>query len=202
MNRLLFSSVLTALLLLAAFNVMGQEQAPAPVYKEGDFWQFRLGKRPIEATIKDGKLRFFEPKPDQRTELDVEKFPMLKNMLAVEPDEQKFLEFPLFVGKDWSNSYQDHLRGFAGLSSIPARTSVTAVEEITTSAGTFRAFKIERSEALSGPAARMKPVAGQTLGRTYRYYYSPETRSIVKYNFTGRSGNTIEIELLRFGSRN
>ena len=195
MNRVLFSLVDTALLLLAAFNVVGQEQAQAPIYKEGDFWQFRLGKRPIEATIKDGKLKFFDPKPDQRIEIPGEKFPGLKNMLVIEQDENQVVRFPLFVGKQWDvaedtgqqraskqNGTVEKMRNI--------RSRVTGFEEVSTPAGTFKAFKIETS-ATEGKR--------QLFSRTV--FYSPETQSVVKSRVERANGNITEIELLKFGNR-
>jgi hypothetical protein len=66
---------------------------------------------------------------------------------------------------------------------------VTGFEEVTTPTGTFRAFKIERTESL-----RDKDPTSGTL------YYSPQTRSVVKYEFSSPDKQTRVIELTKFGS--
>ncbi len=196
MNKVVVSSVIMAILLLTAMNTLAQEQAQAPVYTEGDFWQFRLGKRLIEATVKDGQLKFFDPKPDRRLEISDERFPTLKNMLSINEGENPFLQFPLFVGKQWDVSEGATRSGSAKHDSRSEITrnvhnQVTSFEDTTTSAGTFKAFKIE---ATATPGKR------RLFFRTI--FYSPETRSIVKYRLESAKGNTAEIELLKFGRKN
>jgi hypothetical protein len=193
MKHLMGLLAITAIL-FSTPNTFGQEQAQAPVYKEGDYWQFRLGKRPIEATIKDGKLKFFDPKPDQRAEIPGEKFPGLKNMLAIEQEGNQFLQFPLFVGRQWNVSEDTgRSRQFRTTVEIMrnVHSRVTGFEEVTTPAGAFKAFKIETT------AAEGKR---QLFSRTI--FYSPETRSVVKFRLEGANGNITEIELLKFGTRN
>ena len=80
-----------------------------------------------------------------------------------------------------------------------ATTNVTGMEEVTTPAGTFRTFMIERHERgirMGGDAGRGE---GRLAGRLlYTYSYSPSTQSIVKYSLlTGQRG-TREIELISF----
>jgi hypothetical protein len=193
MKQMVF--LLATAILFFGPNVFGQEQVQAPVYKEGDYWQFRLGKRPIEATIKDGKLKFFDPKPDRRVEISGAKFPGLKNMLAIEQDEKELLQFPLFVGKQWNVSEDTGRSRAAKFKTIEimrnVHSQVTGFEDATTPAGTFKAFRIEAT-ATEGKR--------QLFSRTI--FYSPETRSIIKFRLEGASGNITEIELLKFGTRN
>lgn len=202
MRKAIFFLVIAASF-IAAFGVVAQDQASAPVYQEGDFWHFRLGPRVYEARVQDGKLKFFDPKPGQKTEIEAEKVPLvLRRMLAVEQDDRQFLQFPLTVGKEWSSRYQEDSKGATGPIWMSARSNVSGIEELATKAGTFRAFKIERMETFPNPSAAGKPLAQvkATLTRSYTYYYSPQTRSIVNYNFENPQGVKTEVELLKFAT--
>lgn len=85
-----------------------------------------------------------------------------------------FLNFPLFVGKRWSHSYDSN--------GVPRRISskVTAYEQVTVRAGTFMAFRIE--------------IEDQRPDREYPYlktfWYSPQVKAVVKYE--GVNGYTME----------
>ena len=200
MKTKMFPLAMMALFLVAPLKVFAQEQAPAPVYQDGDFWRFRAARKVYEASIKDGKLQIYEPKPDQKVDADPDTAAQLKTMLAVEQEEKQFLQFPLSVGKSWSSSYQAEQRGTGRLINVPGHSSATGIEEITTPAGTFRAFKIERVE--TEPPTSLggrRPHIGAR--RTYTYYYSPQTRSIVKYNCEESfCGKINEIELIKYGT--
>ncbi len=197
MKRVISSFVAMPLFLVPVLTVFAQDQAQAPVYQEGDFWRFSLGPRIYEAVIKDGKVKFFDPKPDQRIEVEAGIARRLKVMLAVEQDRKEFLQFPLSVGKVWDSSYQEDTPGAYRMPSISARSSVTGIEEMTIAAGTFRVFKIERVETFPRRLAGAKKAPPVT--RTYTYYYSPQTRSVVKYRFENPK-HTTEIDLIKFGS--
>ena len=70
-----------------------------------------------------------------------------------------------------------------------ADTSVAKIEEVSTPAGKFLAFKMERLD-VGGTASRW----------AFVYYYSPETRSIVKYfmdQSVGTGSAKREIELIK-----
>jgi hypothetical protein len=119
---------------------------------------------------------------------------LLKRMLAI-TDDHKYLQFPLAVNKQWSAQFEDVSRtGRVGNES--AETSVLGVEDVTTTAGTFRAFKIERYEIVGSgtPGGR----ANRPRRIEHTYYYSPETRSIVKYHRLTPGIGTREIELIKF----
>lgn len=197
MNRTIFSSAAIGILFVVAINLLAEEQAAAPIYQDGDFWHFSLGPRIYEAAIKDGKVKVFDAKPDQRIEVEAGIAQRLKVMLAVEQDRKEFLQFPLSVGKVWNSSYQEDTPGPYRMPSISARSSVTGIEEMTVAAGTFRVFKIERVETFPRRLARSNKAPPVT--RTYTYYYSPQAKSVVKYRFENRK-RTTEIDLIKFGS--
>lgn len=210
---------MAGVLLLAAFNVFGQEQAEAPKYKNGDFWHFRGAEREgfthttdalhgdYKVRYSERKLKVFKLEAGQELELSEGdgqelEFPegdktyqirVLRRMLAVRQDALQYLQFPLFVGKKWTGSYRTRLRG-AGprLYTHQMENHVSGIEEVTTQAGTIAAFKIER-----------QVWRGQF--RTWlTYFYSPLTKSIVKYSYHEESRGKIcckrEIELIKFGS--
>lgn len=199
MTKIIRSCAAIAILLVGAGTLSAAEEVAAPVYRDGDYWQFRLGKKPVEAEVKDGKLKFFDPKPDRKTEIPAARVSALKIMVAVEKDDREFLKFPLFVGKQWESEYQQVVKGKAITRSISARSNVTGIEDLVTPAGTLRAFKIARTETLSPHG--LQTTSGRGVQRSHTYFYSPESRSLVIYSFEGPGGREMEIELLKFGSR-
>ena len=102
------------------------------------------------------------------------------------------LNFPLTVGKQWSRDYKGT---YVGSNKPIARTityEVKGIEQVTTAAGTFRAYKLESDDR-----------AGSRDYFTTTYWYSPETRSIVKSVFDASAGGRQtglqrEIELIKF----
>jgi hypothetical protein len=122
----------------------------------------------------------------------------LRRMLAID-DEVRLLQFPLSVGKKWSTQYRQQI--INGVRNLTTETNVTGLEEITTPAGKFRAFKIERW----GSAAAVKNVGkapgSKTRNYEWTYYYSPQTQSIVKYAYEDEEGGTREIELVKFTAK-
>jgi hypothetical protein len=68
------------------------------------------------------------------------------------------------------------------------------MEQVTTPAGSFKAYKLIRSESWTVGSLR-----GQKGGSTITYFYSPETRSIVKSSSVNENNpGTIETELIKF----
>ena len=70
------------------------------------------------------------------------------------------------------------------------------MEQVTIPAGTFKAYKLVRSESWStGPS-------GTRGSNTTIYFYSPETRSIVKRSTENENNpGTVETELIKFYTR-
>ena len=70
------------------------------------------------------------------------------------------------------------------------------MEQVTTPAGSFKAYKLIKSESWSTTGR-----GGGTGGgsNTTTYFYSPETRSIVKRsNVNDNNPGTVETELIKF----
>ena len=200
-----FSVAIAATLLLAPFIVFGQEQAPAPNIKAGDFWQFKAREYDFvgsssntvngiyEISYVQGGAKFFYLTGDKKEELDPKT--LAGAVLFAYLGRGKIfqdLKFPLSVGDKWNYEY----RGAAAGGKAKARSveiRVTGVEQVTTAAGTFRAFKLEKDDR-TGP---------RDFWLT-SFYYSPETKSVVKSFLDGSSGTGSggkrEIELIKFGS--
>jgi hypothetical protein len=112
----------------------------------------------------------------------------LVGLLAFGPN----LNFPLTVGKQWDRHYKIPYYGSRKEISRKITYEVKGIEQVTTTAGTFKAFKLESDD-------RASP-------RDYwvsTYWYSPETKSIVKSQFDSTSGGQEtglkrDIELIKF----
>ncbi|SRR5713226_2279707 len=218
MNKTLSFLSSVGILLLAAFNLYPQEQVPEPVYKDGEFWHFRAVEKDFlvqttraiggdyEVFYSGGKVEVKALREEEvKTRVDIGH---LRRMLSLPDDEWQLLQFPLAVGKKWSTSFQVTDIHIGRLVNRNAETSVTGMEQITTPAGTFRAFKIERRDYMAGRTTGPRGHAAGALTFSLTYYYSPDTRSIVKYyddrenrDRIGTSEGKREIELIKFGSK-
>jgi DUF3108-like len=118
----------------------------------------------------------------------------VKGMLDEPNDKKQLLQFPLAVGKKWTTAYEMSARGGTRRVHRSEETKVAGIEQITTPAGTFRAFKIQRYETTSGGR---KKTSGDTIG-TYTYYYSPEVRGLVKLSYESEGGAARSIELVKY----
>jgi hypothetical protein len=203
---------------LAPLSLFAQEEAPGPVYKDGEFWHFRAAEKDFlihttravggnyEVFYSGGKVEVKALREEEaKTREDIGH---LRRMLSLPNDEWQLLQFPLAVGKKWNTSFQVTSRLRGRLVNRNAETSVTGMEQITTPAGTFRAFKIERRDYTAGRT--ISPRGGTAGGEIFSltYYYSPDTRSIIKYfddrenpDRIGISEGKREIELIKFGSK-
>lgn len=78
-----------------------------------------------------------------------------------------------------------------------SKVEVTKLEDITTPAGSFRAFKIERFDL----GAPLVPTPRTTQVRWDRiYYYSPQVGSIIKYRLESEAGHVHDVELVKLGA--
>jgi len=188
----------------ATFNLFAQDEATAPVFKDGDYWQFKavesgsVGSSSnalngiYELFYSGGKFGVFYVEGNTKQELDDARYGWLLHLLGKSrslPD----LKFPLSVGKKWDYQHRSRSYGSARDSLRSVQISVTGIERVTTPSGTFRAFKLQKDDR----------AAGNDFWIT-TYYYSPETGSIVKSSADFSSGTGAgtqrEIELIKFGS--
>jgi len=182
--------VVLATLVMGAFSGVAQEKAQVPTYKDGDTWQFKFASkgfqeiedRNVNVTVFNSRGRFIVKPRNLR----------VRRMLEID-DETQLLQFPLFVGKAW--------QAIRWEGSVRWRFTmrVKGLEDVSTAAGTFRSFIIERSESgirYGGDSGRGE---GRSWGHSYcTYYYSPQTQSIVKYFYQVPQGGSREIEVIKF----
>jgi hypothetical protein len=176
-----------------------QQEATKPSYKNGETWLFTVKEGGTvgsssnllngiyELSMVDGKQKTATVNGSEKTDLDPRP-PVLLSLLTFAPN----LDFPLTVGKQWTRDYKITYVG--GTKQIARKVSyeVKGIEQVTTQAGTFSAFKIE-SDDRAGPRDYW----------TTNYWYSPETRSIVKSVFDASAGGQVvglqrQIELIKF----
>ncbi len=199
MRKLLVFGAIVAAVLSAQSAVFSQDEAAKPAYKNGDTWVFAVKESgtigstsnalngTYEISIVDGKMKVASVQGAQKDDLD----PMpgaLLALLTFGPN----LSFPLTVGKQWSRDYKGTYVGSNKPIARKITYEVKGTEQVTTPAGTFRAIKLESDDR-----------AGQRDYFTTTYWYSPDTRSIVKSNFDGSAGGQHtglqrQIELTKF----
>lgn len=158
----------------------------APSYRVGDEWRYSPGTFVRVVDLRDG-LVVTESNTDQWCEgcryfrdrnlvavkiLDAQGRP---HEYAMAGADLKLLDFPLYVGKAWSQDTK--LRRPSGVI-VPysSRVKVEAYEEVTVKAGTFKAFRI--SWELERAAA-YDPWGTPFHGKS-AMWWSPEVRAFVK----------------------
>src|ERR1700746_2995620 len=118
MKRQMFSVAMVAVFLIGGLNAFSQEQAPAPVFEEGDFWQFKAAERssggatrsnPVDGIYElfysQGKVKIFQMTSGQREAPNRSAMGPLLALLGKNEIIQD-LKFPLFVGAKWSYEYE------------------------------------------------------------------------------------------------
>ncbi len=195
---LMFSFVL----LLSSVCAFSQDQAPAPAFIDGDFWQFQMAIKSIGSSTKyidDGiyeldysqeKVKIFTIRNGQKTELD-EGGRLLLRLLGLSRTRLN-VKFPLSVGQKWNYDYKFQFPGSI-TQNRSVEVNVVGIEQISTPAGTFRTFKLSSE-------GNWLQKGGRSSGFSKSiYFYSPETKSIVNENEEGE-GLTRSIQLIKFGS--
>ncbi len=206
MKNFLVNGVL-GLFLTAALPAFAQEQAPAPTHKDGQSWQYKVtetfkgisssnalngiydlriaGDKVIVSQSTDGKI---EPVTGGRSGI-------LRALLGkTESEEDQDFKFPLSAGQKWSYNYQHTAIGAKKAVQRNVEISVTGPEQVTTPAGTFKAFKIRKED-------------GTGRGNVWvtTHYWSPETNSVVKSSWDstggGGQGSIREVELVSFSAK-
>lgn len=199
MKRILFFATIIAAALFNHPQAFNQEEATKPAYKTGDTWRFtaksggttgsdpsRMLNGTYELSIVSGKLKIWAVTGSEKEELEPRPLPLLCLLGYCQN-----LDFPLTVGKQWKRNYNATYIG----SNTPVPRTVTyevkGIEQVTTPAGTFRAFKLESDDRYSGSDYWIT-----------NYWYSPETKSILKYQFDATAGQGSglqrDIELIKF----
>jgi hypothetical protein len=195
-NVLLF--LVAGVLLIPASKIFGQE-AKAPVYKEGECWVFRSVSKNFQGYFSgdlalpvngDHKICFLERKfweLDGGTKSQISTGSLWNNLLYVR--ENRNLKFPLIVGQKTTEEFETRIRGTNRRQRGTAEISVVGMEPVTSSAGAYETFKIENNHWCGG----------KSCGK-WMYFYSPQTKSVVKYNYQATLGSTAtwEVDLIQF----
>jgi hypothetical protein len=189
-------------------HLFAQEEANKPDYKDGDFWQYKVTEKNFRTQSSRALNGVYELtyRPDriairieggEKSEVQ-QAVGELRRMLAIDDDRQ-LLQFPLSVGQKWSTQYRQEASN--GVRNLTTETNVTGLEEITTPAGKFSAFKIERWGSSGGVPRRGKAPGSKTRNYEWTYYYSPQTQSIIKYIYEDEEGGKREIELVKITAK-
>ena len=204
MKKILVLGLIVVGVLFSHLSAFGQDEAAKPAYKNGESWLYtvkeygtigsssnRLLNGNFELSMVDGKLKVASVSGSQKEELEPRP-PALTCLLGFCPS----LGFPLTVGKQWTREYKASYIGSIKEIRRNVTYEVKGIEQVTTAAGTFRAFKLERDDR-----------AGPQDYWVTTYWYSPETGSIVKSKFDASAGGQVtglqsERELIKFTPAN
>lgn len=185
---------------LVAIAARAEEQIQAPDFKEGDYWRYkvitkiRAGASPANESWNGIYImRYAKGRIVLRKLVDGKAIPSPGDSPATflgfrQHPREHTLQFPLYLGKQWRYSYQ--LKATHNVN-----VEVVSEERVATEAGIFNALKIERTRQI----AYASQVWGTGIWASRgAYFYSPETKSIVKYDTEDDSGGALHIELLKF----
>ncbi len=184
MRRSVMLGVFAIAIVFSQTAAFSQDEATKPSYKNGETWTYtvkeggtigsssRALNGTYEVSIADGKMKVAALNGSEKENLEPRPAPLIA-MLTFGPN----LDFPLTVGKQWTRDYKGTYVGSSKQMSRKITYEVKGIEQVTTPAGTYRAFKLESDDR-----------AGQRDYFTTTYWYSPETRSIVKSKFDGSAG--------------
>ena len=205
MKKELISLGMAVALILSAAIVRAQDEAQAPNFKNGDFWQFKvtvlsksvgsssnlLDDGIYEVSFSSGQFEVFKLNGDQKEEFAKNQTGGILSLIGRKNNRD--LKFPLSVGQKWDYQYEHGAVGARKSFESQVTIEVSGTQQTTTGAGTFRTFKLEKDDR-SGPKSFWTTVS----------YYSPESKSFVKQLFDSQSGAGVgymrEIELLKFGN--
>lgn len=199
-TKSLILSVLVALVLAAVTAFANGEKIQAPSYLDGEYWTFKAVEsnfisnrsNPLhgdyEVVYAAGEFRVSKIDGDQKTAVSADEVEEMKLFFASPGKEQRFLDFPLFVGHKWSGSYyRGAMYGFKA----QWRKVESAVESEEAIAGLM---KISRRVTGAGPRLEI-----------YSLWYDPELKAVVKYEYDSSGGSgqggKREIKLVEHGRR-
>ena len=179
-----------------------------PSHNEGDYWVFEVkewdfitsssnalsGKYEVIIVSSGKPMVFHISESGEKSEVSAE----IDSLLVMIGEGEYFggsdkaLEFPLFPGKKWTFNYQIRRRGERVQRTFHAEIRVVDVENIKTPAGLFQTLKIVRSD-----------IGGPRIQTYSECFYSPESKSLVKFSFDSSrgsgSGGKRLVELIEYG---
>jgi hypothetical protein len=193
-------SLLSALVLVLLVGQAHAQTADPPVYSVGDWW--KIG-RFVQTVVKtEGDVTVFRSYPKCPTCLAHYD----KNLMLLKIDQEngqpadvmrldfvpvgtdwKLWDFPLTVGKKWDFSAKAIYKGWRNI--LWHVITVEGYEDVTTKAGTFKAFKLRRDVTLH--------VLYSTNGRpswTDMIWFAPAAKNAVKFTTTNETGTNWELD--------
>jgi len=193
-------SLLSALLLVLLAGQAHAQTADPPVYSVGDEWKLSTGF--VRKVVKvEGDVTVFLGYPNCPTCL----VHYDKNLILLKIDQEngqpadtgtlgfvplgpefKFFDFPLTVGKKWSFSarglFQNNVVGWSFVNTLEGH------EDVTTKAGTFKAFKLRRDVTIQAFESRSGRPSWTDMS-----WFAPAAKSTVKFTTTNANGRAWEL---------
>ncbi len=177
--------ILSFLFLFLASQTWSQEKCEAPVWKAGDKWTFKDATgATFSSEVLDVKEDVFVVKNEElQSVAAIDKKTMnLKYFIGSGGRKvvatgvlKKFNDFPLFVGKKWTDNFTvEGGRDLRQSFNITCDFKVEDIAEVKTPAGTFKTYVIYRKQGT------------QAYGGFYgwvRHWYSPEVKIWIKREF-------------------
>ena len=148
-----------------------------------------------ELSVTQGAVKIYEVNGSQKNEIPIQPEGPSQGLLRLvgKSDQRPDLKFPLSVGQKWTYELVNRAAGSKSDQRRSAEVNVGAMEQVTTPAGSFKAYKLIRSESWS--SGRL----GTRGSSTTTYFYSLETRSIIKSSsLNDNNPGTVETELIKF----
>jgi hypothetical protein len=202
--KLIHFLVISLTLFLSIPTIFAQEQAPAPNHTAGQVWQFKISETHKGVSRSDAlngvyefhaagdKIQIVKLVGDQREPV-TGRLGLLRELLGRSQTDDPDFKFPLSSGQKWSYRYEARVIGGKKPVSRNVEINVTGPEQVTTTAGTFKAFKIRKEDSRGG---------GRGQNWVTIHYWSPETDSVVKSSFDSTEGGGLgtirEVELVKF----
>lgn len=123
----------------------------------------------------------------------VQKFDLNLNHFHYSPEPYRALDFPLYLGKSWTQKWKWQLNGWTYDDDVSA--SVDAIETVTTQAGTFEALRIRLVRTYRGSKTGYLTQSGK-LEDTF--WYSPRIKNFVRRTYVDYGWADITRELTAF----
>jgi hypothetical protein len=193
-------SLLSALVLVLLVEQADAQTADPPVYSVGDEWKLSTGfaRRVVKV---EGDVTVFQGYPNCPTCL----VSVDKNLVLLKIDQEngqpadtgrlgfvpmgaewKFWDFPLTVGKKWDFSGKGFFRN--NRVNYSYANTLEGYEDVTTKAGTFKAFKVRRDVTIQTMDSR-----GGRPSWTEMIWFAPAAKTAVKFTTTNANGTEWEL---------
>ncbi len=195
-------SLLSALVLVLLVGQAHAQPADPRVYSVGDEWKISIGGFVRKVVKAEGDVTVFRGYPNCPTCL----VHYDKNLVLLKIEQEngqpvdivrlgfvplgaewKFWDFPLTVGKTWNFNAPGFFRGTRVNFSYV--NTVEGHEDVTTKAGTFKAFKLRRDVT----TRTIDTGSGGRSTWTEMIWFAPAVKSAVKFTTTNANGRDWEL---------